>query len=189
VTDIALHMLDKNKVTDLKNILLQHFILRTDVHWSKLKECIPYALTSTFIDIILQNGANPDFLEKNDNTIEIKKFLDSNADKTDIKLSNVYRSTNLYELYFSTVPGTITRHMKTNWQYILKDFKWATEQMATMFGVGTTIKNFTIRLPFRNMEEEPYISLTLQDYFKKIRSGKISLTELIRDENKTNIDT
>ena len=73
-------MLEKN--TDLSNILLQHFIAKPEIHWSKLKECLPYALTSTFISIILQHGATPDFPLKNNNTIEIKTFLSKNMTDT-----------------------------------------------------------------------------------------------------------
>jgi hypothetical protein len=83
VTDIYIHMLEEN--IDLKSTLLNHFIAKPEIHWSKLKECIPFALTSTFITIILENGANPDFLEKNDYTNDIKNFLNKNAKENDQK--------------------------------------------------------------------------------------------------------
>ena len=179
VTDIYIHMLEKN--TDLSNILMQHFIAKPEIHWSKLKECLPYALTSTFISIILQNGATPDFLLQNNNTIEIKTFLNKNMTDTKGGKTNVGRSTNLYELFFSSIPGIISRHIKDNWQCILKNFKTADKQMQTKFGEKTTLKNFSFTLPFRESQDEPFVALTLHQYFEKIRTGKVPLKEIIGD--------
>lgn len=89
VTDIYAHMLDKNNVTELTSILLNHFIAKPDIHWSKLKECIPYALTCSYISITPGNGANPDFAEENDYTIEIKHFLGTNAKDNNPKSPNL----------------------------------------------------------------------------------------------------
>lgn len=183
VTDIYIHMLEKN--TDLKSTLMNHFIAKPEIHWSKLKECVPYALTSTFISIILQNGSNPDFLQKNEYTVDIKNFLNKNAKENDPKKTNLFRSTNLYELFFSSVPGIISRHIKDNWQCILKNFKPSEKQMQTKFGEKTTLRNFSFTLPFRDSEDEPFVALTLQEYFEKIRTGKVPLIELIGDQPET----
>ncbi len=155
VTDIYIHMLEKS--TALNSILLQHFIAKPEIHWSKLKECLPYALTSTFISIILQNGATPDFLLKNNNSIEIKTFLNKNTTDTKMNKTNVFRSTNLYELFFSSIPGIISRRIKDNWQCILKNFKTADKQMQTKFGEKTTLKNFLFTLPFRESQDDPFV--------------------------------
>ena len=193
VTDIYIHMLEKS--TDLSSILLQHFIAKSEIHWSKLKECIPYALTSTFISIILQNGATPDFLVSNDNTKEIKAFLNKKTtDTTDTKdknrpKTNVYKSTDLYELFFSSLPGIISRNIKDNWQCILTNFKKAETQMQTKFGDKTTLKNFLFTLPFRESEDQPFVALTLHQYFAKIRTGNVSLKEIIADTPEYEVTT
>jgi hypothetical protein len=85
---------------DLKSTLLNHFIAKPEIHWSKLKECIPFALTSTFISIILENGANPDFLEKNDYTNDIKNFLNENAKENDPKKKPTFSEIATYMNYF-----------------------------------------------------------------------------------------
>jgi hypothetical protein len=144
-------------------------------------------LTSTFISIILQNGATPDFLVRNDNTNEIKAFLNKNTtdtkDTKDTKgaKTNVYRSTNLYELFFSSLPGIISRNIKDNWQFILTNFKKAEKQMQTKFGDKTTLKNFLFTLPFRESQDHPFVALTLHQYFEKNRTGKLPLKEIIGD--------
>jgi hypothetical protein len=186
VTDITIHMLKDDKSTKLKNIIQQHFVLRTEILWPRLKEFVIYGLASTFIDIIVKNGQNPDFTVKNDNTMGIKEFLDKNIDADNSKESSFSKSTNLYQLFFSALPHLIERHVKEEWQYIMKNFKWSTEQAATHFGQNATLQNFVFNLPIQYKEDGPYISLTLQDYFEAIRSGNVPLKELVGHQKSKN---
>ncbi len=75
----------------------------------------------------------------------------------------------------------MSQHIKDNWQCILKNFKTADKQMQTKFKEKTTLKSFLFTLPFRESQEEPFVALTLHQYFEKIRTGKVPLKEIIGD--------
>jgi len=49
---------------------------------------------------------------------------------------------NSLKLFFSSVPGIISRHIKDNWQCILKNFNSADKQMQTMFEEKNNFKEF-----------------------------------------------
>jgi hypothetical protein len=182
VTDITIHMLKDEKSTELKSIIQKYFVLKPEIHWPKLKEFVIYGLASTFIDIIIKNGQNPDFTVSNDNTMEIKEFLDKNIDANNSDKTSFFKSTNLYQLFFSALPHLIERHVKEDWQYIMKNFKWSTEQSATHFGPDTSLKNFVFNLPIKKDKDGPYISVTLLDYFDSIRSGYVTFKELVGNQ-------
>jgi hypothetical protein len=182
VTDITIHMLKDEKSTELKSIIQKHFVSKPEIHWPKLKEFVIYGLASTFIDIIIKNGPNPDFTVSNDNTMEIKEFLDTNIDANISDKRSFFKSTNLYQLFFSALPHLIERHVKDEWQYIMKNFKWSNEQSVTHFGPDTSLKNFIFNLPIRQEKDGPYVSVTLQEYFESIRSGKVTFKELIGNQ-------
>ena len=186
VTDITIHMLKDDKSTELKNIIQTYFVTKPEIHWPKLKEFVIYGLASTFIDIIIKNGQNPDFTVSNDNTMEIKEFLDNNIDADTSEKSSFFKSSNLYQLFFSALPHLIERHVKENWQYIMKNFKWSNDQQATHFGPNTTLKNFVFNLPIQKEKDGPYVSVTLQDYFESIRSGIVTLKELVGNQKSKN---
>ncbi len=139
-------------------------------------------MASTFIDIIIKNGQDPDFTVSNDNTMEIKEFLDKNINANNSDKTSFFQSTNLYQLFFSVLPHLIERHVKEEWQYIMKNFKWSTEQSATHFGPDTSLKNFVFNLPIRKGKDGPYVSVTLQDYFESIRSGYVTFKELMGNQ-------
>jgi hypothetical protein len=186
VTDITIHMLKDDKSAELNNIIQTHFVFKPDIHWPRLKEFVIYGLASTLIDVIVKNGQNPDFTDTNDNTREIKEFLDKNIDADNSKKSSFFKSTNLYQLFFSALPHLIERHVKEEWQYIMKNFIWSTEQAVTYFGQNATLQNFIFNLPLQNKEDGLYVSLTLQDYFEAIRSGKVPLKELVGQQKSKN---
>ncbi len=57
--------------------------------------------------------------------------------------------------------------------------------MQTKFGEKTTLKNFLFTLPFRESQDDPFVALTLHQYFEKIRTGKVPLKEIIGDTPET----
>jgi hypothetical protein len=74
--------------------------------------------------------------------------------------------------------------VKEEWQYIMKNFRWSTEQTAAHFGTDTTLKNFVFNLPIQKEEDGPYISVTLQDYFDFIHTGNVILKNLLGIKNR-----
>ena len=101
-----------------------------------------YSLASAFIDIILTNGADPDFTIKNKNTEDIKQFLSTNKTKKTAETDNFFRATNLYELFFAALPTILERHMELNKTYIFQNFKRKEEMVAVHFG-DANIKHFS----------------------------------------------
>lgn len=182
ITDIVVHLIESTTlVSKTRTILLETFIQDPSVHFPKTTEFMLYSLASTFIEIILTNGSTPTFLHSNKNTNEIKKFLNKNVSDRQAGDSNIFRSTDLYELFFSSLPYLIEKHVKMHWQLIFHNFIRATKQPATMFGPQTTLTNFELQLPFED-ETKKFIALSLKEFFEAIRSGKMSLQDIIGDQ-------
>ena len=185
ITDIVIHMIEDKK-GNIQNILLQHYILQKGVHWPKLSEFMMYALASSFIDIIMTNGSEPNFTTNNPSTQEIKRFLNKNAAEKEPSYSNILRATNLYELFFAALPNLLQSNIQTHWQIIFNNFIPKKHQQATAFVNNATMENFLIQLPLK-IDDTKYKPVSLKDYFEAIRSGKVELTTIIGEKTKQNL--
>ena len=142
----------------------------------KIAEFVTYSLTSTFIEIILKHKQDVNFKVRNENTMAISDFL--KQDKTGEQHINLLQATNLYELFFASVPLIIENNVEEQWELIFYNFVKYDDMLQTKWPAGTTMDNFLLHLPFFNDDGTPE-AITMAEYFDKILTGHIRLEDLI----------
>jgi methyl-accepting chemotaxis protein len=179
VTDIAQDMTDEKKSV-FGTIRLQEYIKDRTVHFPKLTEFLLYSVASSFLDVILKNGADPNFVTKNDNTNEIAEFLNKKSE-TDVS-GDDYRakSKNLYELFFSSVPAYIEKHVEEHWQLIFRYFIKQKDLTRMYFHKNAVLANFELSLPLKD-DSGTFKAVTFNGFFQAIKSGKGALRSLVVD--------
>jgi hypothetical protein len=81
---------------------------------SRTKESIHYSLASIFIEILLENGENPDMITSNKTTQDISQYLR----KTESFLFN----TTLYTVFFQALPHLNENNVEHYHQIIFQNF-------------------------------------------------------------------
>jgi hypothetical protein len=180
VTDIAQDMTDDKKSV-FGAILLQEYIKDRTVYFPKLSEFLLYTVASSFLNVIMKNGADPNFVTKNDNTNEIAEFLNKKSE-TDVS-GDDYRakSKNLYELFFSSVPAYIEKHVEQHWSLIFRNFIKKDSLTSTYFHRDAVLANFELSLPLEH-NSGTFKAVTFNGFFQAIRTGKVALKSLVVDK-------
>lgn len=144
---------------------------------TKFTDFLTNTLTTTLIMILLKFGDNPLLHQKNENTMGIREFPQSNSTnlaKGGIKMKDImHHCTTVYELCFTALPGLFEKNSKQHKDLNFHNFLPATELGKTIFHKKSTIKDFCFQLPMK--KHNKFESVMLTDYFQGILDGQISI--------------
>ncbi len=134
------------------------------------------------IQLILEYRLDTNFKVRNENTIEISTFLNTDK-KSEKKISStetILRALMLYELFFAVLPGIIERNVNEHWKFIFENFIPQAKLLKTKFPANTNIHNFLVHLPLPDNDGN-FKSVDLNQYFEAILTGRVSIKDLIGD--------
>ena len=138
---------------------------------SRTKESIIYSLASIFIEILLENGENPDMITSNKNTQDISQYLRNSE--------SVLFNTTLYTLFFQALPHLIENNIELHHNIIFQNFvKKENFPTQRKWPETTTWKNFELLLAIKKDASSQVEAVTIKEYFKAIRTGNIALSAL-----------
>jgi hypothetical protein len=140
---------------------------------SRTKESIIYSLASIFIEILLENGENPDMITSNKNTQDITQYLR--------KSESILFNTTLYTLFFQALPHLIENNIELHHNIIFQNFvKKENFPTQRKWPETTSWKNFELLLPLKKDASSQVEVVTIKEYFMAIRTGNIALSTLIQ---------
>jgi hypothetical protein len=138
---------------------------------SRTKESIIYSLASIFIEILLENGENPDMITSNKNIQDISQYLRKSE-------SSLFKIT-LYTLFFQALPHIIENNVELYHHIIFQNFVKKEDFLTQRkWPETTTWKNFELLLAIKKDGSSEVEAVTIKEYFKAIRTGNIALSTL-----------
>jgi len=168
------HDIIGNKKEFLCQKIREYYISKHDRKlFPKIQEFVYYSTASEFINIMLHYKENPMFHENNMHTTLVQQMMKQiNPALTKKEEEPFYEATNLYKLFFSSIPLIIKQQHHGHWKLILSKFKKHEQhQNQEFFGSNTTIKNFTLSLPIQN-ENGTWEAISSIEYFDNILQEK-----------------
>ncbi len=161
---------------------MNEYVKDSAKHPQKIVEFMMYALTSAMIRLILEYRLDTNFKVRNENTIKISTFLNTDK-KSEKKISStktILRAQTLYELFFAVLPGIIERNVNEHWKLIFENFIPRAKLLKTKFPANSEMHNFLVRLPLPDNDGN-LKSVDLKGYFEAILTGCVSMKDLIGD--------
>jgi hypothetical protein len=119
------HDIIGNKKEFLCQKIREYYISKHDRKlFPKIQEFVYYSTASEFINIMLHYKENPMFHENNMHTTLVQQMMKQiNPALTKKEEEPFYEATNLYKLFFSSIPLIIKQQHHGHWKLILSKFK------------------------------------------------------------------